>query len=285
VDAPALGRRFDIDEQDAGPSDLDALRDRDEPGPRDTLLDQVGPQRSCGRPRGGVFHDPHVGAEHPGLGAALAGHGEQVVGVGPELLQQGSQELGLGPGSNHRLDVAHRHDQLGQAREDHPGVEIRVRVIGSQRGRACHHLSVLGERSEPRGKLLHPGDPASPSTSILTSPAFTDWVTGDRTLPSDARTKAVPTPGCPANGSSVPGREDAHRVVMPTELGDERGLRETDLGCDRLHLGAFQLDRIRDHAELVAGERPVGEHVDEPEGDPHPMDRTAKGGPMGLLLQ
>ena len=43
------------------------------------------------------------------------------------------------------------------------------------------------------------------SASTWNSPARTRWAAGDRIRPSDTRRNAVPTVGCPANGSSLPG--------------------------------------------------------------------------------
>ena len=57
-------------------------------------------------------------------------------------------------------------------------------------------------------------------------------------------------------------REDAHPRV-PVSLGgeDEGGLGEVDLARELLHQLLGQAPRIREHGQLVSGQRPVREHV------------------------
>jgi hypothetical protein len=44
---------------------------------------------------------------------------------------------------------------------------------------------------------------------------------------------------------------------------DEDGLRQVELGRDRLHAGVVEAFGIEHHGERVAGERPVGEDVED----------------------
>ena len=65
------------------------------------------------------------------------------------------------------------------------------------------------------------------------------------------------------------GSEDAHRVSIVAPVRDECRLRETDLARNIVHLIASQVAGIGDDAQLVPGEFSLGEHVDEPQGNPH----------------
>src|SRR6266545_2612508 len=58
-------------------------------------------------------------------------------------------------------------------------------------------------------------NPRSRSTSTRNSPAATTWVSGELTRPSATITKAVPSVGWPANGSSAPRYRDGARAVAP----------------------------------------------------------------------
>ena len=65
-------------------------------------------------------------------------------------------------------------------------------------------------------------------------------------------------------------REDPHVVAAVADRGHERRLGEPDLvrqGLHRLAVEAF--GRLGHHAQLVARERRLREHVHQPEGDPH----------------
>ena len=82
--------------------------------------------------------------------------------------------------------------------------------------------------------------------------------------------------------------EDPHGVAVSACLGHERRLRESDLSGDGLHGLGGQIDRIRHDAELVAGQRTVGEHVDEVKRDAHARhgrrDRDCGSDQAGLSL-
>ena len=75
--------------------------------------------------------------------------------------------------------------------------------------------------------------------------------------PSAASANVLPIVGCPAIGSSVPGREDPHPHVSPGDSGgkNERALGEVHLARDGLHLFGGQAPRFRKHGELIAFER------------------------------
>jgi hypothetical protein len=65
-------------------------------------------------------------------------------------------------------------------------------------------------------------------------------------------------------------REDADAVVGPRGVGreHERCFRERHLARDRLHQRIAEVARrIQIHGELIAGEEPVGEHVEVQVGE------------------
>ena len=112
--------------------------------------------------------------------------------------------------------------------------------------------------------------PLARSTSTGTSPAAEVWMRLVLVLPSDASVNAVPSVGCPANGSSAFGCEDPDVVALIPDGGHERRLGEPDLLREPGHgRRVHARGGIRHDAELVARERDGREHVDEPERDLH----------------
>ena len=64
--------------------------------------------------------------------------------------------------------------------------------------------------------------------------------------------------------------EDAHVVAVVAHRRHERGLGERDLTSEREHHLRVETGRnVWHHAELVARERGVGEHVEQPERNTH----------------
>jgi hypothetical protein len=79
------------------------------------------------------------------------------------------------------------------------------------------------------------------------------------------------------------GREDAHVVAVVAHRRHERRLRERDLARDREHrVGIEALGHLGHHAELIARERFVGEHVEQSEGHPHGVAVSQPGVLLGL---
>ena len=74
----------------------------------------------------------------------------------------------------------------------------------------------------------------------------------------------MPTFGCPANGISIVGREDAHLEVVRwvARLADEARLGVVELARDALHRVRVQPVRVEDDGERVAAEALVGEDVE-----------------------
>ena len=65
-------------------------------------------------------------------------------------------------------------------------------------------------------------------------------------------------------GHLVTGVEDPDpRLSALLRRKDERGLREADLERERLHEPHIELPCVGEHGELVAGERRVGEDIDD----------------------
>ena len=61
-------------------------------------------------------------------------------------------------------------------------------------------------------------------------------------------------------------REDAHARRRASRRQDERRLRQVELQRERLHRRVVDAARVLEHAQRIAAERRLGEHVDDAEG-------------------
>ncbi len=92
---------------------------------------------------------------------------------------------------------------------------------------------------------------------------------GELTRPSLTNTNAVPSVGCPANGSSAAGVKIRIAYRSPP-LSVTNVVSENPISfASACIVASSRSIGLRDDAELVPGERSRREHVDEPEGDVH----------------
>ena len=139
-----------------------------------------------------------------------------------------------------------------------------------------------GSRPSPqisgrRGALKRAWPLPSPSTS-----------TTQGTMPTVSSSPKATAPGSPprsrsaeqhrrpdrrmaGEGQLAAGREDAQARAVPRLVGrqHEHGLGQVELAGDRLHRRGVEPFGIEHHRERVAGERPIGEHVEGDEASGH----------------
>lgn len=147
---------------------------------------------------------------------------------------------------------------------------VRVEIVLGEVERRSHALGI-GPRAEPRRKLPHPYD------ARFEIHLDRELARGDdlRDGGSDPLLRSKYEGGAearvPGERKLCRGGEDSHPVPAGRHFGHERGLGEADLERDRLHHLRRQSWGVRDHTELVPGERRVREHVHEVKGDPHEL--------------
>jgi hypothetical protein len=89
-------------------------------------------------------------------------------------------------------------------------------------------------------------------------------------MPPSTNANAVPQCRMAGERDLIVRREDADVVGAVADRGHERRLGEPDLARECLHGLAIEAVRcVGHHTQLVAGERRLGEHVQQLEGNPH----------------
>ena len=124
-------------------------------------------------------------------------------------------------------------------------------------------------RRSPAGAAASTPGPAARSIRTGTSPApqTLDRLGPDRALARERERRAERRMA--GERQLRLGREDPDVVAVGPDGRHERGLGEPDLERERLHRRVVEPGgRLRDDAELVAAERRLGEHVDQPEREP-----------------
>ncbi len=239
--------------------------------PGEVMEREVRAQRARGGARGGVLADRVPPIEHARHHVPIPADREQVEGLGilGRLANRAAQVL-VADGAAKSGLVAHRHHQVRDAggdRHDRQPVDqiVRLQACGVSDRRAIGHLA-----SELRRQLPHPGAPRGQVHRDRHVPRRRRLyrARGDPAL-ADQR-EGGPERGMSGERQLLLRGEDPHVIAVCAHGRHERGLREVDLAGERQHLPRGQLRRrLRDHAQLVPGERHRGEHIENHEWHTH----------------
>jgi hypothetical protein len=265
----------------AGPSHrVSLLDDHRPPLGRELAGDEVSGERSRGAARRRIFGDPDVGTEearsHRRVGVERI-EAEQVAALGPDRPQVGGELLRIGAGPVEGVQVAHRHQQVGDTGRDHLGLKPadgQLRVAQVERGRERRNLA--HDRPEDRIRVGHGH---RRYLSALGAHLHRQYPAVDLLGEGPGRSVQGQTPG---GGEPPPGpqgivadaehlgADGGERSEPPVGLWDRRGKDEGGLGLvelagDALHQLGGQMVRVRHDGERIAGKGRAGEDVQEVE--------------------
>jgi hypothetical protein len=167
------------------------------------------------------------------------------------------------------MEIAYRDDQVLEPGVHQSRGQIRVQVRRLQPRGPGEEIAIRERLAEHRRQLRHPHGCRVKVDLHAELAHRNDLGGGRRDPPLAHQHESGPERGMARERQLLSGREDPHRVPVAGGLTHEGRLGEADLAREHLHRLGVDLDRLRNYAQLVAGERPGREHVYDPERDAH----------------
>ena len=244
---------------------------------------EVGAERTRGRARRRVLPDRDVPVEHASHHVALAAHREQVerLGIGRLADRVARGGVALGPPQRGLVPHGHHHVRDAGRHRDHRQVSDEITRLEPRTG---GHRRAIFDRFAELGRQLQHRRPRAGEVDLHRH------VTGRRRLHEGGRHASFRDEQergadrrMAREGQLAVGGEDAHVVAVVAHRRHERRLRERDLAGEREHrVGVDAVGYVGHHAQLVAGERHVGEYVEQSEAHPHGVAVSQPGVLLGL---